>query len=744
MGGDSLKQIIGYCDPWSVAPGERVRFMVSTYGPERYRASLVRVICGDDRPQGPGYKEEPIPSALEGEYPGRTQAIAIGSYARVPADPRLDELESLTVQAFVWPTTPEKGKQGVVACWSPARHAGFVLALDGARGLALELGDGRGRVVQLTTGRPLLPRRWYFVAASFDAASGWAELRHEPLEPWPDVEDHVVARERLAVERVGAAGEPLLMAALPSAAGALRAHLNGKIDRPRLARRALDRSEMGALAGDRLPRALLPDLVAAWDFARDIDGGRVVDASPSGLHGETVNLPSRGVKGHNWTGTALAWPQAPEQYAAIHFHDDDLEDAGWTPDFELSVPADFRSGAYAVKLEAGGDLSYVTFFVRPPPGRAQAPLAFLASTATYLAYGNYRWVLHEPLAEIRRGHVLELSREEAFLQAHPELGLSTYDTHGDGSGVRFATRLRPILNLGPRARVWSFNADTHILDWLEAKGYGYDLVTDEALEEEGVALLGRYRAVVTGTHPEYWSTPMWQAMVAYQARGGRLLYLGGNGFYWRIAWHPRKSGILEVRRSEDGARYWDEEPGEYWMAWSGEYGGLWRRAGIAPQTLVGIGTRATGFDRSSYYRRTEASFDPRVAFMFAGIGADDLIGDFGSIGGGAAGLEIDATDPRLGTPPHALVVAASEEHSEHYYLAPEETNFHHPLMTGADNPAVRAEIVFYECPQGGAVCSVGSIAWAASLAHAGYDNNVSRLTANVIDRFLDPTPLAGE
>ena len=45
-----MKRVLGYSDVWSVVPGAKVRFKVSTYGPERYRADLVRVICGDDEP----------------------------------------------------------------------------------------------------------------------------------------------------------------------------------------------------------------------------------------------------------------------------------------------------------------------------------------------------------------------------------------------------------------------------------------------------------------------------------------------------------------------------------------------------------------------------------------------------------------------------------------------------------------------------------------------------------------------
>jgi N,N-dimethylformamidase len=61
-------------------------------------------------------------------------------------------------------------------------------------------------------------------------------------------------------------------------------------------------------------------------------------------------------------------------------------------------------------------------------------------------------------------------------------------------------------------------------------------------------------------------------------------------------------------------------------------------------------------------------------------------------------------------------------------------------MDGVQSPLVRADMTFFETPGGGAVFSVGSIAWGASLPHNGYDNNVSRLSANVIARFLEEAP----
>ena len=117
----------------------------------------------------------------------------------------------------------------------------------------------------------------------------------------------------------------------------------------------------------------------------------------------------------------------------------------------------------------------------------------------------------------------------------------------------------------------------------------------------------------------------------------------------------------------------------------------------------------------------------------------DRIGDFGLLGG-AAGLELDATDEALGTPDHALVLARSVEHSNVYVVTPEVMISSHLFTDAVSNPMVRAEMVFFETPGGGAVFSTGSIAWGASLNHDEYRNNVARISTNVIRRFLDPTP----
>jgi N,N-dimethylformamidase len=328
---------------------------------------------------------------------------------------------------------------------------------------------------------------------------------------------------------------------------------------------------------------------------------------------------------------------------------------------------------------------------------------------------------------------------DQLLLEHPGVGLSTYDRHADASGVCYSSRHRPVTNFRPTGRHWNFNLDLFIVGWLEHLGVDYDVITEEDLHEEGLDLLRPYNVVLTGSHPEYDSLAMLDALDAYLRQGGRLMYMGGNGFYWRIAHHPTRRGVIEVRRAEGGVRAWDALPGEYHHSFSGEYGGLWRRQGRAPQKLAGVGFISQGFDACSYYRRTAASADPRVAFMFEGI-ADQILGDFGVLQGGAAGLEIDSADPALGTPPHALVVARSENHSNTYELLAEEVRIPHGATDALLSPEIHADLVFFETPAGGAVFSTGSIAYAGSLSWNGFDNNLCRLTTNVLRRFADAAP----
>jgi N,N-dimethylformamidase len=740
--------VLGYADRFSVQPGETIRFMVSCEQ-DRYRAELFRLVHGDQRTAGPGDRRVRVPSSADGAHPGKRQTMAAGSYVRIPQFRTVDLSRGFTLQCWIWPTTPSKaGGQTIVATWSETEHPGLALGLDDEGQLHLDLGSGTDSVA--ITGGVLPARRWAFVAATFDISTRLATLYCASEEAYTDRQLITYAGSLGPIAPL--ANRELLLAA--RGLDGLRRPIgvfNGKIERPKLFDRALQQQEIAQLREHT--KALPEGLIAFWDFSADIGGTLVRDVSPRGLHGHTANMPTRAVTDHTWSGEQPRWTSAPEQYSAIHFHDDDVEDVGWEPSIALTLPEDLRSGVYAMHLEADGGEDDIPFFVRPRRGTSTAPVAFLAPTLTYLAYANERMYWNEGYHE-KRPKLTPLLTEppdiDRYMAEHRELGLSTYDVHSDGSGVCYSSRLRPILNMRPNYRAWRlhdaprhFAADLYLTGWLERSQHAYDVITDEDVDRDGLELLSRYRVVLTGSHPEYVTHAMQTAVRAYLEHGGRLMYLGGNGFYWVTSIDPERPHAIELRRGTTGTRAWESMPGEEYHSTTGELGGLWRRRGLAPQRTVGVGFAAQGWGGASGYVRLPDSFDARAAFIFEGIGDDEIIGDFGLALGGAAGDEIDRLDRRLGSPTHALLLATSAgRHSDYYQVTAEDVPIMVPGQGGTESPLVRADLVFFETAAGGAVFSVGSINWLGSLAFNGYVNNVARITQNVLERFLDPRSFA--
>lgn len=728
--------LLGYADKLSVEPDDRIRFMVSSDMPN-YEATIVRLVHSDQGPNGPGVSEEVVDTLVTGQYNGRQQPIHQGSYIFVPDCQPLRSLRNLTLQAWVYPTTPHRGEvQGMLTKWSYTDGAGYGLFIEPEGDVALWIGDETGLVEKLRSGIPLHAKQWYFIACTYDADERRARLYQKPLIDLP-LDKSRVTVERTTQGRVpGERPVPFLIAGAHAATSlsgkwAVLNTYNGKIDHPRIFNCALDDDEIAALGCESPSSGVRGEaLVAEWDFALHIGSATVIDVGPHGLHGETVNMPTRAVTGHNWTGQQVNFNDAPEQYGAIHFHADDLEDAGWEEDFSLSVPKLLRSGVYAARLTSNDKAEYIPFFVRPKRGTSSIPIAFLAPTMTYAAYANRRLSVKYDAGDVT-GMSIAIEIQDTNQAVHPELGLSLYDVHQDGSGCSYSSRLRPSLNVTR----WNLAGDHYLVDWLEQKHYQYDVLTDEDLHREGLALLTSYRVVLTGTHPEYWTALMMAAMKEYLDVGGRLMYLGGNGFYWVMSVDLLRPHIFEVRRGMGGTRTWESAPGETYHSTTGELGGLWRYRGEAPQKLAGVGFTAQGWGGASGYRRQAGSFDERAAFIFEGIGEDEIIGNFGLAMNGAAGDELDRMDYSLGTPPHTLLLASSTGHTDAYQLAVEDILMTLPGQGGTQNPKVRSDMVFFETPNGGEVFSVGSINWCASLSHNTYDNNVSRITENVLRRF---------
>ena len=716
--------IIGYCDPLRGRPGQRLGFHVSSVRGQSFSARVVRIICADPNPDGPGLDIRPVTSSIDGQYAGAEQIIPIGSCGLAPL-PALSDHGAISCAFNVRSTRRDDDMRAIWTMQDASASNLLVVGLEGGELILLLRRDKRES--RVATGIRLNVGQWYAVSVALTDGSSDAVITVEPIG----------SRSRKdAFQRVGVLlTMPVVFRswtqlALAAAWSGHPIHcFNGQIERPLICGRRIDAS-----------RHQEEGIIAAWDFSQGIDEQTFPDIGPNGCVGTFINVPTRAVRGSNWSGSEMSWRHAPEQYGAVHFHDDDLADCKWTESLSFDIPAHWESGIYGLEVsnETGSDT--IPFFVLPARNGPRKSIAVLASTFTYMAYANHT-----------RGNFDAAFRDRVQAwQAYPwnpdevkQYGASTYNYHSDGSGVSLSSRLRPILTMRPKFLTFNdqagsglrhFPADTHLVSWLHQLGFDFDIVTDEDLDDEGVGAIEHYKVLITGTHPEYHTERSLNALYDFRDRGGNFIYLGGNGFYWRIARRANLAHVIEIRRAEGGIRAWACEPGEYYQQLDGAYGGLWRRNARAPQALAGIGFVVQGTYEGAAYRRTEDSYRPDVAWIFEGV-QNQVFGNYGMFGGGAAGFELDQVSDALGTPAGTVVVARSEGHSEMFRIAPEEILTHTLALTADIKP--EAHMVFGGGGDRGLFFASGSITFIGSLCHKRLDNEVSRILANVVRRFSE-------
>ena len=233
---------------------------------------------------------------------------------------------------------------------------------------------------------------------------------------------------------------------------------------------------------------------------------------------------------------------------------------------------------------------------------------------------------------------------------------------------------------------------------MEREGFAYDLYSETQLHA-GQLDLSAYRVLVLSTHPEYWSAAMYRAVKSWVfERGGRLIYLGGNGLNCEVTFpdpatmvvHNGDSRKLQAELARYESRFGMRQESE--------------------ANLLGVVFTESGVMTAAPYRVLSAG---HWALAGTGLSDGDLFGQQSlheRIPGGASGHETDKLSPN--SPAGAVRLAKG--------LNPDDGG---------------ADIVTFETPSGGAVFSVGSICWPSSVL---VDDAVSKITANVLRRFCAP------
>jgi N,N-dimethylformamidase len=384
-----------------------------------------------------------------------------------------------------------------------------------------------------------------------------------------------------------------------------------------------------------------------------------------------------------------------------------------SPHHTQLVTAPERSGLYYfhAKGESG------TFFSFPwvvAPANPTAPVAVLASTNTWNAYNNFggrsnyinsNALPAEPVVNARQD-LLRYTQQGAFNVwrfADDEYAPLSFDRPEPSNHIPEDEEVTDPVE----GRMQSAQApgEWRLLGWLEREGFTYDLYSDYQLHA-GDLDLDAYKVLILGVHPEYWSRQMYERVKAWvHGRGGRLMYLGGNGINCEIEFLDETRMRCKTHLASTGGALGMPDPNDPNVYLESRF----HRTVECEANLLGVVCTESGIMTAAPYRVVDASH-----WVYAGTGLRD--GDtFGHaslherVPGGASGHETDKMSRY--SPPGT-----------------------HLLAKGQNPNDGGAEMVYYEVERsGGAVFSVGSITYVSSLL---VDGAISRITRNVLERFL--------
>lgn len=204
---------------------------------------------------------------------------------------------------------------------------------------------------------------------------------------------------------------------------------------------------------------------------------------------------------------------------------------GWSNDFTVATDNTWQSGIYSARLTSPyGNQHDVMFVVRPSVPKNK--VAVILATNTYQAYNT--WGGHDQY------------------------------TYGQDEGQRVVSSLRP--NVVTRTTPSGFinhtlYSDLLLYTWMTNNNIAYDVYTDADVHTTGSTWMSSYKAVVTGSHAEYWSQAARQNLVNYLAAGGRAITTGGNNLYEQVSYSS--DGNAVIFRTPTGDRNLFEDSGQF-------------------------------------------------------------------------------------------------------------------------------------------------------------------------------------
>jgi N,N-dimethylformamidase len=502
-----------------------------------------------------------------------------------------------------------------------------------------------------------------------------------------------------------------------SARGAFYADLSGGPYRVTLAKAGYGSKTTEARIGQDVPVQfrLLSDGLAGYAWPKWVRGGDPTELRIHAIDQYQLTLWRYGLKKE--FVKMISWfdehgPQANRQILP----DGDFTQTGaqWNLAGYSAPPivtAPERSGLYYfwARTPSGSAFSFPLVVA---PASPKAKIAVLASTNTWNAYNNFGGRSNYVNADHLPPRPVVNSRQDLdrYQDSTP---FGTWKAQDDEYLPLSFDRPEPHNNLfdnpNPtdpvqgRVQCGVAPGEWRLYAWLEREGFEYDLYAEAQLHN-GQLTLDAYSVLIISVHPEYWTREMYLLVKDWVfKRGGRLMYLGGNGLNCEVTLsNDGQMRCLTHVNSVAGELGGHSEDGAV------EYESRMHRTLESEANLLGVVCTVTGIMTAAPYRVVDSS---HWIFEDTALKNGDLFGQetlHERIPGGASGHETDKRS--ISSPANTKLLAK-----------------------GINPGNGGSEIAIHEPDGGGAVFSVGSITWVAALFP---DESVSRITKNVLTKFL--------
>jgi len=369
-----------------------------------------------------------------------------------------------------------------------------------------------------------------------------------------------------------------------------------------------------------------------------------------------------------------------------------LVDCDWSVSYTLDVPDSWTSGIYLAVLTNQQKYQSSVIFVVRDDARV-ADLLYQQPVTTYQAYNNY--------------------------PDDNETGKSLYEYNSHGSntpatGNARAAKVtfdRPYSGPGAGQFAHSWNWELYFIRWLEKNGYDVTYSTNLDTHTDG-ARLQNYKGFLSIGHDEYWSKEMYDAAEAARDSGVSLAFFGSNAIYWQSRFEsstrsvPNRVMVCYKNPTNDPVQ------GPTTTV-------RWREPllGRPEQGIIGVqSTAQLPNDEPAAYVVENSSH-----WVYDGTGFVD--GDQVS---GIVGYEVDRQWSDYPTPKGSGYTILS-----------------HSPVTNEQGLSDYANSSIYRAPSGAWVFGAGTNHWNYALDKDGVvDPRIQKTTANILNRFINPTTLS--